>query len=314
MPLPPALPGPPRRLVFPLPFALATANGWLFPGRRPALLDCGLGDAATRRVLVDGGVRPEGLTLLVSHGHVDHAGNAAWLARQGAVLHAPPAESRFLETFRADSVRRNDAFAQAMARHGTPPDVVARVRTEGAEIDQWLEDTPIARPIRDGEVLEVGDGEAKVHLAPGHTPGSMLLETGDNELLSGDTLLEHITSNAIELLDADRGRYRQYLETLRGLRRFAGCRVLPGHHEPFVLTDELLDGHLAKHARRQGRVLAGLERPASAWELLPKVLPHLAQDQVFLGMCEVVGHLHALELDGKCRAVGGDPLRFVRDA
>lgn len=307
----------PQRLVFPLPFALGTANGWLFPGRRPALLDCGLGDGATRDLLAHGlaaaGVAPAGLTLLVSHGHVDHAGNAAWLARQGAVLYAPPAESRFLETFRRDSERRNDAFAAALARHGTPPDVVARVRREGAAIDVWLEDVPIARPLSDGQRVEVGDGEATVHLAPGHTPGSILLETQENELLSGDTLLEHITSNAIELLDADRGRYRQYLQTLRGLRKFAGCQVLPGHHDPFTLTDELLDGHLAKHARRRARVLAHLETPLSAWELLPKVLPHLAQDQVFLGMCEVVGHLHALELDGACRSLAGDPLRFVRD-
>ena len=143
---------------------------------------------------------------------------------------------------------------------------------------------------------------------------SVIIATTDNLLLSGDTLLEHITSNAIELLDADRGRYAQYLRTLRSLRPFVGYDVLPGHHEPFRLTDALLDNHLEKHAKRTRRVLQALDRPKSAWQLLPEVLPHLAPDQTFLGMCEVVGHLHLLELAGRVREAPGDGVRRFQQA
>jgi hypothetical protein len=46
---------------------------------------------------------------------------------------------------------------------------------------------------------------------------------------------------------------------------------------------------------------------------MPEVLPHLAQDQQFLGMCEVVGHLHLLELEGRAKSVETDGLRrFVK--
>lgn len=308
----------PVRIVTPLPFALASANSWLWPGRNPVLLDCGIGTPQAYEALVAGiraaGVDPRRLRLLVSHGHVDHAGNAARLARDfGIPLSAPRVEAPFLETFRRDSRPRNALFAEAMALHGAPADVVGHVRARGEDIDVHLEDTRIEHPLVDDERLAVGDDWATVHLAPGHTPGSILLHGADNLLATGDTLLEHITSNAIELMEQDRGRYHQYLRTLAGLRRFVGCDALPGHHDPFKLTDALLDHHIAKHERRSKKILDCLDVPRTAWELLPRVLPHLAKDQTFLGMCEVVGHLHALEIDGKATSLDeGGNRRFRR--
>lgn len=299
------------RIVVPLPLALKSANSWLFPGSQPALVDCGVGTTqghdALLRGLRDAKVDPARLHLFVTHGHIDHAGNAAALRREhGVELHAPRAEAAFLETFRQDAGRRAGAFSRALARHGAPPEAIAASKDRAAHMDPWMEDVPIGRDLVDGQKLLLGDTDVVAHLTPGHTPGSTVFLTAGNELLSGDTLLEHITSNAIELLERDKGRYAQYLRTLDGLRRFVGARVLPGHHDPFPLTEALLDGHLEKHERRSRRVLGHLDRPKTAWQLLYEVLPHLAHDQVFLGMCEVVGHLHKLELEGKVRMVEGD--------
>lgn len=313
------MPGP-VRIVVPLPLALKSANAWLFPGREPALVDCGVGTseghATLERGLRDARVDPARLRLFVTHGHIDHAGNAAALRRDhGVPLAAPRVEAPFVETFRRDAARRAGAFSRALARHGAPPEAIAASRDRAAHMDPWMEDVPIARELKDGERLLLGDTEATAHLAPGHTPGSTVFLTADNDLLSGDTLLEHITSNAIELLERDKGRYAQYLRTLDGLRRFVGAHVLPGHHDPFPLTDALLDSHLAKHDRRTAKVLEALDAPRTAWELLPRVLPHLAHDQVFLGMCEIVGHLHRLDLEGKARMdEGPDGVRRFRRA
>ncbi|MEA3202958.1 MAG: hypothetical protein QOI63_624 [Thermoplasmata archaeon] len=309
---------PAQRIVVPLPFALQSANCWLFPGERPALVDCGIGTPEAYAALQEGlraaKVDPARLRLLVTHGHVDHAGNAARLRREhGVRLSAPREEAPFIETFRRDAEERNGRFLEALLHHGVPVEVAGAIGGRSQSIDLHLEDTPIEVPLRDGERVVLGDTEARVILAPGHTPGSILLETDAGQLVSGDTLLEHITSNAIELKDDDRGRYHQYLRTLDGLRRHVGREVLPGHHAPFLLTDALLDGHEAKHQRRRERILAHLDTPRTAWELLPRVLPHLAHDQTFLGMCEVVGHLHALEIDGLARRRDGDGVRrFVR--
>ncbi|MES2154549.1 MAG: MBL fold metallo-hydrolase [bacterium] len=310
----------PTRITIPLPFPLRTANAWVFPGRgadATGLVDCGIGTrdgyAALREGLGDSGADANGLHLVVTHGHVDHAGNAARLRREfGATLWAPKEESRFVETFCKDAPRRLDAFATALTAHGAPPDVVAVMRLEGAAMDGFLEDCPIGHDVRSRERIQLGETKATAFHAPGHTPGSLVILTDDNQLLSGDTLLEHITSNAIELLDADRGRYGQYLRTLRSLRAFVGCDVLPGHHEPFTLTDSLLDVHLAKHEKRGRKILEHLDRPKTAWQLLPEVLPHLAHDQRFLGMCEVVGHLHLLELEGRAAWSEQDGARRFR--
>lgn len=308
----------PRRIVIPLPFALRSTNAWLFPGQTPALVDSGIGTPEGRAALMEGlaenGVAPGSLRLFVTHGHIDHAGNASILHRDhGVKLAAPRVEAPFIETFRRDAVKRADAFAKAMATHGAPPEAIEASRRRSTHIDTWLDDSPIEGDLADRQRLVLGDTDATAHITPGHTPGSTVFLTADNDLLSGDTLLEHITSNAIELLERDRGRYHQYLQTLDGLRRFVGCRALPGHHDPFDITDALLENHLEKHKARSRRILADLDRPKTAWQLLYDVLPHLAKDQEFLGMCEVVGHLHHLEIEGKAGELETDGVRrFVR--
>lgn len=296
----------PRRIVIPLPLAIHTANAWLFPGDQHTLIDCGIGTpeglAALHAGLLESRVPPDQLRLLVTHGHIDHAGNAHALHRDhGVPLQASRLESLFIETFRRDAPRRHNAFAKALRDHGCPPEAVAAAQERGERLDAWLEDTPIQEELHHGQRLLLGSMQATALHAPGHTPGSFVYLTDDSQLVSGDTLLQHITSNAIELLDRDHGRYHQYLQTLDGLRRYVGCRVLPGHHDPFDLTDALLDGHIDKHQRRSTKILGHLDRPKTAWQLLPEVLPHLAHDQTFLGMCEVVGHLHHLEIEGKVR-------------
>ena len=307
------VPASPIRIEVPLPLALRSANAWLFPGREPARVDCGIGTPDGHAALLAGlrsaGVDPRGLRLFLTHGHIDHAGNAGALHRgHGVRLQAPREEALFVETFRRDAPRRHAAFAKALAENGCPPDVVAAAQRRAEHLDGMLEDTPIHADLPDGARLRLGDVDATAHRTPGHTPGSTVYLTADNDLLTGDTLLEHITSNAIELLPRDRGRYDQYLRTLDGLRRFVGTRALPGHHGAFALTDALLDGHLDKHGKRSAKVLAALDRPKTAFQLLPDVLPHLAHDQVFLGMCEVVGHLRHLEIQGKAKPVAADGL------
>lgn len=301
------------RIETPLPFALRSANCWLWAGADPVLVDTGLGDAAAGSAL-DAGLRaarvePARLTVVLTHGHPDHAGNAARLAAAGATVAAMEAEAPLVSRNRATQPDRQAAIADALQRHGVPAAVVEAVRRRGSHYDSFAHDTPM-RGLRDGQRIPLGSGEATVHAAPGHTAGSLLLALDANELVTGDTLLEHITSNAIEVADSDRGRYATYLRTLDGLRRFAGCTALPGHHAPFAITDALLDHHLGKHEARSRKVLAALDAPRTAWELLPRVLPHLAEDQTFLGLCEVIGHLHRLEEEGLAAPQPGTPTRF----
>jgi glyoxylase-like metal-dependent hydrolase (beta-lactamase superfamily II) len=310
---------PPVRIQVPLPLPLRTANAWLFVSdARSALVDCGVGTPdgyeALRVALWDSGVDANGIQVFATHGHIDHVGNAARLRREfGAEVHAAEAERPLVERFRVDAEQRYAAWTDALRSHGVPDDVVARILSRARHLDALGEDVPRTSPLVDGQRVRLGDVGARVHAMPGHSPGSVAYETDDGDLLTGDTLLRHITSNAIELTDADRGRYATYLRTLDGLRRFVGMQALPGHHDPFPLTDAVLDEHLAKHRERSQRILERLDRPHAAWDLVGLVFPRLSGEQAFLGVCEVVGHLSALELDGRVAMRDDDGVRrFVR--
>lgn len=287
-----------------MPFAMKTANAWLFPGVQPALVDCGLGTPDVYERLVAGirgaNVDPGELRLFITHGHVDHAGNARRLRDDhGVPLHAPRAEAPFVESFRKDGPSRNDEYAQALQDHGMPTEAIATLRGRTDAVDGFLDDCPIEEDVCDGPVL-LGDMEAQVIATPGHTPGSLCFHlTDDNHLLVGDTLLERITSNAGELRDADHGGFHQYVATVESMRRFVGVDCLPGHLAAFRLTDRIIDDHLEHHRQRRARILAALDQPTTAWQLFPTIFPSKQRSEHhFLGMAELVGHLHSLELDG----------------
>ncbi len=302
------------RIELPVPFPLRTVNAWLFPGDAPALVDCGIGDTKVYRSLVEAvrehGVDPSDLTLYLSHGHVDHAGNALRLRNDfGVPLVAPKEEAPFVETFRRDEVPRNDAFAAALHAHGMPDDDVQRIREQSDDIDAHLDDCPITADLPDGIERIFGDQRVTTLRTPGHTPGSTCYVLEDS-ILTGDTLLEYITSNAVELKDDDKGAYHRYVETLDGLRRFIGMQALPGHHSPFTITEEVLEHHMSRHQKRRERILALLDRPKTAWQLFPSIFPGLDRDNhYFMGMAEIVGHLHSLEIDGLATSREVDGLR-----
>src|SRR5690349_14943503 len=79
---------------------LAWGNAYLLKaGNRAALIDSGLqGDRATLlAALREAEVGPERLeAVYLTHAHCDHAGNAAWLAQQGARVFVHSAETPYL--------------------------------------------------------------------------------------------------------------------------------------------------------------------------------------------------------------------------
>lgn len=309
----------PAQVKLPVPFPLKTVNVWLFPGEAPALVDCGIGTEESYRLLHDGAraarIDLSAATLYLTHGHVDHVGNAHRLQTDHQTrLAAPEAERPFVESFRRDAEVRNDEFADALRAHGMPATDVQRIRADSDAIDAYTEDARLDAPLADGARVVMGDLDVTVVRTPGHTPGSTSYLTEQGQLLSGDTLLEHITSNAVELRDADQGNFHTYVQTVDALRRFVGVACLPGHHDPFPLTDEVLDRHLAFHEERRQKILACLHRPKSAFHVMRELYPEWTSDpKLFMGMAEIVGHLHSLDADGRLRMEEGESgvRRFV---
>lgn len=209
----------------------------LMDGGKMTLIDAGLpGDWASFTAAL-GRI---GLSLsdvdavLITHHHMDHAGNAERLRTAGARVLAHPADAPYL---RGEKKRSNRGVVRYLWRSWYRRYLLSYV-TKGI-----LRTPAIAsiEELADGERLDVPGAPRVIH-SPGHTAGSCALLLEDRGVLfSGDALVT---------LDVTRGprgqRGPQIVRgphtddatgALRSLDRLAATRagvVLPGHGDPWT--------------------------------------------------------------------------------
>ena len=165
-------------------------------------LDALLAAAADLGDAVEGGeVRVE--KVLVTHGHLDHAGATAELAARLSVpVEGPHEEDRFWIESMEEQGR---AFGMAGGRSFEP--------------DRWLVD---------GDRVTVGELELEVLHCPGHTPGHVVFfHRPSNFAVVGDVLFQ----GSIGRSDFPRGHYGTLIRSIkeRLLPLGDGVTFLPGH-------------------------------------------------------------------------------------
>ncbi len=219
-----------------VPHVLVDADG-------AVLLDTGFpGDLARiRRALAAAGVGPRDVrAILLTHGHLDHAGNAAALRREtGAPIYAHPLEQAHLDgKFRYRGLAWICGALEAAGR--------ALTRYEPAAIDV---------PLADGDVLPFWGGLRVVHL-PGHTLGHCGFYSARHGLLfSGDLWVRFmmrtqmspaVFSDDISLVPA----------SMRKARAFGARWVVPGHYDyPNATRLRARFEELCEELARRNRVL-----------------------------------------------------------
>ncbi len=181
-------------------------------------------DDSARGVVVDPGgdlerilaaAAEEGIALeriLVTHGHIDHAGGVGELAARLAIpVEGPQREDRFWI----------EMLAQQSEQFGFPP---ARPFTP----DRWLEQ---------GDRVAVGDQWLEVRHCPGHTPGHVVFCQPDAGLaVVGDVLFR----GSIGRTDFPRGDHAQLLASIRQ-QLFSlddAVTVIPGHGPTTTIGQE----------------------------------------------------------------------------
>ncbi|MDE2385420.1 MAG: MBL fold metallo-hydrolase [Alphaproteobacteria bacterium] len=150
--------------------------------------------------------------ILLTHGHIDHAGGAADLAAKLGVPVIGPHERE--KPVLDNIVNRAAVFGMPEAKGVTPA--------------QWL---------KDGDVVKVGGLEFQVIEAPGHSPGSVVFFNAANKFaLMGDVLFQ----NSIGRTDLPGGNHEQLLRSIREKVLPLGDDVqfLPGHGNPSVIGVE----------------------------------------------------------------------------
>lgn len=175
-----------------------------------AVVDPGGDLARIEAAIAEAGVKVD--KILLTHGHVDHAGGAADLA---AKLKVPVIGPAIADKPVLDNIpNRAVMFGMPEAKGVTP--------------DQWL---------IEGDEVSVGGIKFRVIEAPGHSPGSVVLFSAEHKFaLMGDVLFK----NSIGRTDIPLGNHETLMRSIFEKVLPLGDEVnfLPGHGSPSQIGQE----------------------------------------------------------------------------
>jgi hydroxyacylglutathione hydrolase len=174
-----------------------------------AIVDPGGDVAAILDAIRESGIAIE--KILLTHGHIDHAGGAAELKEAlGVPIEGPHPEDLFL----LEDLAASGAKYGMEARPVTP--------------DRWL---------KEGDSVSVGDLSFAIYEAPGHTPGSVVFFNTENRFaLGGDVLFK----GSVGRTDFPRGDHATLIRSIKEKLYPLGDDVvcLPGHGQPCRIGEE----------------------------------------------------------------------------
>jgi glyoxylase-like metal-dependent hydrolase (beta-lactamase superfamily II) len=300
-------------LPIPTPFAVGRVNVYLVEDDPLTLVDAGPNSATSlttlEGALMEHGRRVEDLErIVVTHQHIDHIGLVQILAdRSGAEVVALAALAPWLARY-GEGMEADDAFSEAvMARNGIPEDVRFALRAVSSAFRAWGAAATVTTPVREGETIAFADRTWTVWHRPGHSPSDTVFHDAERrELIGGDHLIKHISSNPLISRPLDGGdpadrpqALAVYLDSLAKTRDMDLARVLPGHGEEVHGHRQLIEERFRLHERR-ARKLLGLiaDRPRTAYELAQAMWGNVAVTQAYLTLSEVLGHVDLLRNDG----------------
>ena len=191
-------------------FAQNCSLAWCERGGRGVLIDPG-GEAPR---LLDA-IAGQGVTverILLTHGHVDHVGAAAEVARRlGVPIEGPHVADRYWL----------DALPQQAAAFGLPG-------SPAFTPDRWLVD---------GDAVSCGEDQLEVIHCPGHTPGHVVFfHRGAQLAFVGDVLF----AGSIGRTDFPGGNHQDLMRSIRERLLPLGdaVRFVPGHGPESTLGTE----------------------------------------------------------------------------
>lgn len=162
--------------------------------------------------------------LLLTHGHIDHAGGTGQLAAQ---LNVPIEGPHIEERFWLDQLAmQSKMFGLPAVTDFTP--------------DRWL---------NDGDTVTVGNQTLQVLYTPGHTPGHVVFFHAPSKLaIVGDVLF----AGSIGRTDFPRGNHQHLIQSIRNKLWPLGNDVafIPGHGPMSTFGQERLSNHfVGDHVR-----------------------------------------------------------------
>ena len=140
--------------------------------------------------------------LLLTHGHIDHAGGATELSEiLNIKIYGPHKADKFL----LDELQKQGEMFGLPSKNCNP--------------DSWLEE---------GDIIEIGNEILEIYFCPGHTPGHIIFFNKENKLaLVGDVLF----NGSIGRTDLPGGNFEELINAVKNKLWPLGKDVdfIPGH-------------------------------------------------------------------------------------
>jgi glyoxylase-like metal-dependent hydrolase (beta-lactamase superfamily II) len=295
-------------IELPVPFPLKTTNVYLVDEEPITLIDTGVKTDTSFQVLTDS-LRSLGYgikdikRILITHGHLDHYGQAKRIsALSGAEVYIHAEDHQRIQSM----ARFRRHVASVLLQNGTPKGSVEETLGYMEWAQQWGE------PLDDVHFMDEGD-EIRFHNmvlqpihCPGHSPGLICFYLeARGILITGDHLLKEISPNPIinPLPNGGGPRYtslKKYMDSIRKIADLEVSLVLPGHGEPIRDFKAALQKILNHHDQRLALVFSILSRAEmTAYDVSRALFPDAKSFETFLGVSEALGHLSILLEEGK---------------
>ena len=313
-----------RPLTLEIPFRQAGqhVHFYLIEDSRPALIDTGLHSEASerwlRRALAQYGYTPEDIQrVFLTHGHIDHYGNARLFQKLGAEVYLHQADFNKVEPLGVDTrAELHQAYAREFASHGLPGELTRFLDTVLFG-DVKFACPLVPRRVEDGDTFQFDRFTLRAVGVPGHTPGCLAYFLGESGVaVSGDHLLMQISPNPLFELNGDGDKFPSLIRYFSSLERVLeeGIELALPAHGPFVTDPRGLAASLsALYERRQGKLFRMLSSPLTAFELVQTYYHRLKGFEAFLAFSEVLGNLEMMAARGEVLAErDGETCRFRR--
>lgn len=153
--------------------------------------------------------------IVLTHGHIDHAQNASYLARE---LHAP------IAMHRRDEDLIEDNLNQDMHASGFPGNVLRFFTVMSAKSTKLAAFHPEVW-LKEGDSLEEYGIEAKVVELPGHTKGSIGILLEKEAFLVGDALMNMFGAGVSLLFE----NYEEMIKSAKKISTAGDVEIYFGH-------------------------------------------------------------------------------------